>query len=379
MAQRSADGFRCLCDCLSVPESEARSLELRGEWVDSPAVWRDAIQVAGQYFLVPALWAALDRKRLTDLLPEDARRFLREAHRLNRARNERLRAQAEELAQELGKAGIRPIMLKGGAYLFEDYPEAFSTRMMKDLDVLVPTDRFEEAIAATRRLGYQIVREHQEWAHDYHVLGRSGDEASLEIHRDVVEHHELLPVSEAVKSAVRLEKSASPVYALSPTHRVLHNVFHTQIQDRALHLGTRHLRGYCDLRLLTERHGAAVDWGFVSERLNRFGYERALRSQLYVANRLLGHPLPAGFEPAPRDLLHYGRCVIQARSRWFATFVRAWATLSHPLVRSRIEYIYGAAPNRLVLTWWRLHRAVSLLLKYRYHVVAKAAEIYRRV
>lgn len=379
MARRSADGFRCLCDCLSAPENEPRLLELRGRWVRAPEVWRDAIRVAGRYFLVPALWAALERKGWTDLLPEDARHFLCEAHRLNRARNERLRAQALELAQELGRAGIQPIMLKGGAYLFEGYPEAFATRMMKDLDVLVPTEAFRDAVETTRRLGYEVIREQQQWAHDYHTLGRSGGEASLEMHRDIVEHRELLPVPEAVRGAVPLEESASPVYALSPTHRVLHNVFHTQIQDRALQLGIRHLRGYFDLWLLRQRHGTAIDWGFVSQRLDRFGYERALRTQLYLANRLLGYPLPAGFEPTLRDRLHYRRCAMQARSRWLTTLVRAWGTLTHPLVRSRIEYIHGIAPNRLVLSWWRLRRAVYLLWKYRTRLGAKTAEIYRRV
>ncbi len=62
----------------------------------------------------------LEDKGLAGRLPRDLREFLRRAHSLNLARNEGIRAQAGEFATTLDRAGIVPIVLKGGVHLFED-------------------------------------------------------------------------------------------------------------------------------------------------------------------------------------------------------------------------------------------------------------------
>ncbi len=62
----------------------------------------------------------LEDKGLAGRLPRDLREFLRRAHSLNLTRNEGIRAQAGENATTLDRAGIVPIVLKGGVHLFED-------------------------------------------------------------------------------------------------------------------------------------------------------------------------------------------------------------------------------------------------------------------
>ena len=115
-----------LCQCL-------RSSTSAGTGKDLPASaeqWTAVIALATAHYLAPALWLALQEKDYVDRLPQDARRFLKEAHRLNVARNTKIRDQALELLETLGRAEIKTVIMKGGVYLFEDNQQAFEARIM---------------------------------------------------------------------------------------------------------------------------------------------------------------------------------------------------------------------------------------------------------
>ena len=63
-------------------------------------------------------------------------------------------ARAESLISALNVTGIEPVILKGGVNLFEPAFGDPGARMMRDLDCLVPPDRFEEAISVADVAGW---------------------------------------------------------------------------------------------------------------------------------------------------------------------------------------------------------------------------------
>lgn len=339
--------------------------------------WAAVIELAGSLFLAPALWTALERKGLSERLPADARDFLMDAQRLNGLRNDRIRDQALELVRALNGAGIAPLLLKGGAFLFDGDRRAARERMMVDLDFLVPDGAFQESVAVAEGLDYRVVYEHQDWTHDYHPLGRPGDAASVEIHRDVGEQRSLIPADEAFRRAVPLSAEGLDLYALSPTDRVLHNVFHSQIQDRQHALDRLPLRQLHDLTLICGRPGDAVSWPEIRAAMEREGYGHALACYLDLANRLLGVPRPPGFAPSWRTGFHYRRCLAQLRYAGLRRLVGFWGTLSHPFGRARIEYIYGSPGNPLMLAVNRARRVGALARRYRGRVFVRAKEVHR--
>jgi hypothetical protein len=79
--------------------------------------WRRVIAFASAPMVLPALASRLDRAAVTP--PPDVYRFLCDMEAANRSRNERLRAALAEIGGALSGRGVRPLVLKGGAFLVE--------------------------------------------------------------------------------------------------------------------------------------------------------------------------------------------------------------------------------------------------------------------
>lgn len=103
---------------------------------------------------------------------------------------------------------------------------------------------------------------------------------------------------------------------LSPDHQVVHNVLHSELQDRGSAVGFIWLRQLLDLVAICRHYDEGVDWCGVRNRFARHGLERILVARLYMANRLLDLPMPAGIRPTLAARLHYQRCLSQLRWRW---------------------------------------------------------------
>ncbi len=376
---KAVENFLLLCRCLRPRLGKDEIADLRRALGEDGGRWSEIIQLANAHYLTPALWSALEDKGLVDCLPEDARDFLRDAHRLSGVRNTRVREQASELVGVLNDAGITPVMLKGGVYLFEGDRRAFTTRMMVDLDLLVPERQLERSVSVARDLGYEILTEAKHRTHQYHPLGRPGDPASVEFHRDVGKQRTLLPVNKAFRQAVPLNADGLRLLALSPTHRVLHNIFHAEIQDRAFILGRFPLRALHDLLLITGTHGEEIEWPEIRAAMARERLDNVLDSYLSLANRFLGLPLPPGFEPPLRAGIHHHWRLAQVRWKPLESMIDFLGTMTHPFGRARIEYIYGQTSNPVVLQLNRVRHGLVLIGMYRFRVFAKLVELYRKM
>ena len=321
---------------------------------------------------------ALEAPGLTDVLPGDVADFLQESARLNALRNEAIAAQCEALVAGLNAAGLRPILLKGGAHLYMK-GTARRSRMMVDLDLLVAQGDLMAAVAVADRLGYRVVREHEAWEHDYHILGREGEIATLEFHKTVGQQRHLLSVEDAFRRAVPLATSGVEALVLDPTDRALHNIFHAAIQDRAHHLGRIPLRALHDLGLIRVQSDDAIDWERIAETMTAAGYGGVLPAYLHMAQELLGQPLPQAVAPGPGARAHLARCRLLRRARPLRSAMELWATITHPFARAHFEYLHGPAPSALALQRGRARLAAGILTKHRHRLVGKLAQEYRKL
>jgi len=367
----SLETLLSLCRCLK-PGDDVPAL--------SEAQWQRVIELANSHYLTPALGWSLKEKAQLNQLPADAEGFLTGAFSLNRSRNEKIRKQAVELMTALSEAGIRSVIMKGGVYLFEEDEAAFSTRMMVDLDILVPEERLDASAEVAASLGYRVLEESDELFQHIDPLGRPGDLASVEIHRHVGMQRRILPAAEVLRDAQPLIYGGKSFCVPTPTHRAVHAIFHSEVQAQSNYaLGHIPLRYLHDLRLLRDKHETEIDWGEVASRLSARGYGHFVPGFLYLANRLLGLRTPESVPVTWRARRHYDWCQAQLRWRALQSVVSFYGGLVHPIRRPPVEYIYGEDRTVLALQINRLRYLRYLASTYRGGSIAKVSEVYRRM
>ncbi len=342
--------------------------------------WTAAIELATAHYLAPALWLALQEKGCVDRLPSGAGRFLKEAHRLNVVRNTKIREQALELLDALGRAEIKTVIMKGGVYLFEDNQQAFEARMMVDLDLLVPEAQLEASFQITRGLGYEIYEKSDELFQHLDPMVRRGDLASIELHRHVGMQRAVLPAEEVLRDAIQMTVWGSFVYVPTPTQRATQNIFHSEVQSQNNYaLGLIPLRHLHDLMLLRARHEAEIDWRAVKRHLSRGGYDYLLPGYLYLADRFLDLPMPAVVATTAAARRHYVWCIAQFRVPGLQALVSLVGTVSHPLRRPPVEYIYGERPGLISLQINRLRYLRYLLSLHKAGAFPKLSRVFGRI
>ena len=325
----------------------------------------EIVRVANQHLVAPALLHALRQKGLVDDLPPDVAAYFAELHSGNADRNRQLHRQALEVAKALNGRGISPLFLKGGLTLFEPAFGDIGNQMMRDLDILVRRPNFDEAIIVMRSLGYEPVGDQHGWHYAYPPLCRSGDTASIDLHRDVGNQRLFLNAEAAFRDAVPVETEGVRALGLSPTHRIFHNVFHAQIQNRQHELGIASIKELHAMAAICSQYADAIDWDAVYHLFGRHRLARVLDGQLELANRLLSLPLPdCRQRTAP---IHYAKCMMRARWPTLARAANAWAAATHPFKRTNIEYMFGGG-SRLRLNINRARYGLRVLRRYRWSI-----------
>lgn len=328
-----------LARCLRAGEDLADAQAIR-EAFAAPAFDDVAfMELANRHACAPALASALSRKGLEDALPGAAIAYLGELFVSNRKRNLHIRRQIVEIGQALAPLDARPVLLKGAAYLFDDVHEDVGARMLADVDILVDERHLQPAVRALIARGYLVQDADRAWSYHFLPLYRRGELAPVEFHHDLGEQRHVMRGSEARARAVPLLEPAAPLFVLDATTRLLHGVFHAELQDRAMELGTVPLKALLDCDRLVRAQGDAIDWAFARARLGR-----ALDIHLALAETLLALPAPYALpEDAKRKAL--GR--LRPRREAFDDMVALWAGLTDPLKSSKIDYLYGTAGRPL--------------------------------
>lgn len=344
--------FLFLCRALARPRDAWRAL-------DDPPDWDAVLELAEEEMVLPALGVAA--RAAGGRVPGPVASRLERAARFGALRNARIRDQAGEAVAALNRAGVVPLLLKGGLRLYQ--PGDLADRFLRDLDLVVRPESFEPALAALRGLGYRPDDESEGWTYHFRPLHHPERLVPIELHVQVGEQRTFLPPDQAWQSAVPVPDADLEMVALSPTHRVAHNVFHSEIMDRGHSLGLVWLRQLLDLADLMQSHPQSIDWGWVEARMSSACGRAVLEARLWLAERLLGATAP-GIRDRELGERHYRRCMRRVRRPALRRLALAWAGSTQSFKRHHIDLVYRSGPRALDLNLDRGRQAWRLVRKH---------------
>ena len=343
----SADaGPQLLLRALRDPAS-LRTLDLPG--------WERLQSCARRNAVLAYLAHATEAAGLLDEVPDAPRLALVSARTSARRLAQLARWEVHQVARTLLPAGIAVIALKGAAYLLRGMPHA-DTRLMSDVDVMVPRASLADAEAALLRAGWRGTHLHpydqryyREWSHELPPLHYPGRMIGVDVHHTICP-----PVSRLRPDPQAFWARATPagddgVTILAPVdaflHAAVHLFFDSDFDGR--------FRDLVDLHEMAQSFGRdAAFWPDVVGRATELGLGRPLHYTLALLTRILATPLPAS--------------AVRATRRFAAA-----APVDAAMTRMLLAVLRPVDPQR----WPRPHRATLWLLYARSHWLRMPARL----
>ncbi len=228
--------------------------------------WAGVVALASAHFVLPALAPALASAPPGNRPPDEAAGFLAEITQANAMRNRTLRSALVAVGGQLESIGVRPVVLKGAAFLADDQVGAADAavadwRFMQDLDLLVPVDRLSDCVAALTELGYRAASRDYDPATEAHYppLQSPCGAFSIELHTRLFGHGDFgLTAAAVTREARPADVGGVELLLPSPRHRLGHILVHAQIHNR-FHAAERLvLKDLLDLSMLSVRHARVL-------------------------------------------------------------------------------------------------------------------------
>lgn len=347
-------------------DHSAESADLRARLSAPDLPWPDFLSILHHELLAPTLWVRLREKGLADALPPEVAATLRRGHAVNAARNARIRQELVEAVRALNAVGIEPVVLKGGVDLVVPRYADSGTRILRDIDLFVPRTELSSAVGGLEAIGFvEAPREATKFVTYYADLTRKGNLLGIDLQFYISGQRDLLTPEEVSAHATRHEVDGVSLLVPSPEHQVIHNLLHSEVQDRGGDVGFLWLRQLLDLVALWQLYENALDWVAVQQHFASRGFPRLVPKRLYLAQQLLHVPMPAAIAPTVTARLHYHRCLLQLRWRWLERASALRATLASALDPRMVDVMYDAGPrgwrnslNRILhgMRLWGRHR-----------------------
>ncbi len=297
------------------------------------------LKVAGEHFVTPSLARGLAPLRFTQRIDADLVEYVEAVHRLNRDRNDRLMGQVRRLTEILDKRGIEPVFLKGIALLLKGVHPDGGARFIRDIDVLLPADRLNDAAAALVGDGWRVLSAAPNM-HDAYRLAHPEVPGYVELHRAPLPTKRL----GAIVPAERILACAEPVASMSgarvpgPVDLVLHNAAHAMLHDGFYARAQLPLRDACDLALLARGCADRLDWDEIRGAMAEHPTgPSALAFYVNAARAVFGDGVPKfGWTPEARITALRWRlspCRIAHGAQKGGLRERAWRVLTVPDAR----------------------------------------------
>ena len=308
-----------LCQVISPLTDTQDIAQLKTQMTRSKVSWERVIHLANSHLMISALWVGLCEKELDSELENDVRNYLQELYTLNLRRNQGLRRQAIEAIAVLNKKGIVPMLIKGAVQLFQPVHEDFGTRIMTDLDMLVPKERIADAIEALAQIEYQIHKDPNiNWETHYHAppMGRPGEYGVIELHRNAFGKNADQVLSTAEIWATAEEGITKGIRFKVPdaTHTVLLGILHSQFTHGYPQRFRLDYKGLHDMVTITGHQKRGVDWDQIQNRLAVHGLSWALRTHMWAAHRLFNLPVQNDIRPSVFTRIYHG--LFMAKIGW---------------------------------------------------------------
>jgi hypothetical protein len=193
------------------------------------------------------------------------------------------------------RVGVPMIALKGAAYLLRGMPHA-STRLLTDVDFLVPRERLDDAERELLASGWQGTKldaydqqYYRRWSHEIPPLHYPGRVLGIDVHHTICP-----PVSRMRPDPDAFWADAEPsnhrnVQLLSPADSVLHAATHLFFDSDM----DGRFRDLVDLHELLLDFGPREGfWGTLLSRARQHSLGRPLYYALVTLQRLLKTPIP---------------------------------------------------------------------------------------
>lgn len=228
------------------------------------------------------------RHGLTDVVPERFLRHSESAWLIARAQHEALRHELHQLTEVLAPTGVKPVLLKGAAYVKLDL-DAAGGRTFSDIDLLVPRAALPQIESALMLAGWASAsrdeydqRYYREWMHEIPPMQHIRRATTLDIHHAITPSTSRIRADSSRMLADARSIDNDPAWAtLAPCDLVLHSATHLFLESEPV----RGLRDLADLHdLMSQFIQRQPD--FMSE-LTARACEVGLQRPLYYAFRYL--------------------------------------------------------------------------------------------
>ena len=198
--------------------------------------------------------------------------------------------------------------------------------------------------------------------------------APIELHIRPGEQRDFITVEEAWAGAVPVEAPGLKMVALSPAHRLMHNIFHSEVQDSGYAVGSVCLRQLSDLATISARYSDTLDWGAIGRSMRRHRMDHVFRARMRLAVELLGAPCPGVRIAGLRPRLHLEHCLLELRSPRLAGLTRWFAGVAGPLKRHHLDLLYHCGTGGLSLQVHRARHIGRLLIRHRTGLMSRVAK-----
>jgi len=283
----AADSSRLLLDAIRNPLTMG-SLSL--------ANWERLLASARRNAVLAYLAESASATGILDEVPERPRAAMRSAQVAAARLSQLARWELERVRRALVPAGIPIIALKGIAYVLRGLPHA-TTRLLSDIDIMVPADRIDVAEGALLDAGWRGTKldsydqtYYRRWSHEIPPLQFPGRLLAVDV------HHTICPPASRLRPDPQRFWMASEgseiagVGLLSPADSVLHAAIHLFFDSDF----DSRFRDLVDLHVLTTTFAErdSTFWTALVERAREQGIGRPLYYALETLRALLATPIP---------------------------------------------------------------------------------------
>lgn len=214
--------------------------------------WEQVLKIGSSHLVLPAIYAALKRKKIDSNPPKDLLLYLNKISNLNQKRNEQILKQIEFLSNILNNNQIEHVFLKGSAMLVIKQYDARRERMIGDIDLLICKEHLHKAKKLLINEGFYEIDNELSFVKDL-ISVRHLKRIIHPNHICSVELHSELLVNSAksyIKSQDFLkykELSQEGFWIPSKYHLWLHSIYNWQFNDKGYKYNTISLRCFVDV------------------------------------------------------------------------------------------------------------------------------------
>ncbi|QDP00649.1 nucleotidyltransferase family protein [Thalassotalea sp. PS06] len=245
------------------------------------------IELSNQYWLTSSLCYRLKKLKVFAQLPHILQQYLNEVSSLYRQRNVDIKNEAKSVCQLLNDHGIKQVLLKGAASLFNSTYPSPGMRYMCDIDILVSEEQQQQAFELLLGNGYQTDENpfaiHSVNHHHAPSLCLPNSLCRIEIHKNALKYpaSNVLTDEQIFKSLqpLTLDKQLN-VAQLNPTQQIIMCIAHSEISHSGYSEKQLDLRQFYHLHCLIAHFDEDIDWRLVEKHFQLADQEKVLHAAL---------------------------------------------------------------------------------------------------